>query len=568
MQVPWPGRYRRSRFVMENFPCGIESTNHVQRDSEGVLGDRVVSTRFAMGGESDPFNRLDPKLIEDYFPVRKDYMRNAKVPASETYVPLKSLGDGNDRIPKFVFDALLKNSKNSTGYFDPHNRNHHHLRHDQKRKSRGRSQHPSQQNHILKSHNEWNPLGSHRYTSKDWIRILRDMPHSVTLKRIRDIITAHMIWTFVLAVVDRFFFELPKVGNPALVTPALGLLLVFRTNAAYNRFWEGRKIWEKLLDKSRTLVRYAALYEESAGKERVDRIVRLVVALALSLKQHLTSFRASELRYCESQLGGSAIGTGEVCVKPRGARSGFDNFTDPERVAFRKVKNRPLFISNKLAETVHSIPTTDTFTSRERIQLLRMVDSMTSYVGACERIVQTPVPLNYARHTSRFLTFWCLSLPLTLVPDLSFFAIPIMALIVWGLFGIQEIGLMIEEPFRSYLPINAFTQSIYDDVRENLATARAVRRRQTSSTSLAPQESSLKISVEDGSKTQTDTHKIKTTILKGTAAVDTMTEASLNTTEGLWKEIQRRKQEKKRSEKSFLDDCEDSSESGGPKKLN
>ena len=67
--------------------------------------------------------------------------------------------------------------------------------------------------------------------------------------------------------------------------------------------------------------------------------------------------------------------------------------------------------------------------------------------------MQTPVPLNYARHTSRFLTIWCLMLPIALVGEVGYAVVPVSGLICWGLFGIQEIGLMIEEPFRRTLPI-------------------------------------------------------------------------------------------------------------------
>ncbi|GAB5369293.1 hypothetical protein AAMO2058_001392700 [Amorphochlora amoebiformis] len=354
-------------------------------------------------------------------PLQNDDL-NEGVPEHVGYVPY---GSGNDKIPEFVLN-----------FNNP------------RRKRRVK-------------------ITPHRYTSKDWVRILQEMPSSVTLSRISGIITAHMLWSLTLATVNQCLVTLPKIGNPSLVTPALGLLLVFRTNAAYNRFWEGRKIWEKLLDKSRCLVRYMALHEDSAGMRRVERVAQLTINLALTLKQHLTSFRDVEMKYVESHLANDTLVWG--CQGEMGIRA------ETELETFKKVTNKPLFIVNKLGECVNSIPTTGVFTSRERLQMLRLVDEMTSHIGACERIVQTPVPLNYARHTSRFLTFWCLTLPLTLVPDLQFFTIPIMALIVWGLFGIQEIGLMIEEPFRTSLPLHAFVDIIHNDVREGLLTTRIAR---------------------------------------------------------------------------------------------
>jgi len=97
---------------------------------------------------------------------------------------------------------------------------------------------------------------------------------------------------------------------------------------------------------------------------------------------------------------------------------------------------------------------------------LLMTPTLPQAIGACERLVQTPVPLNYARHTSRFLSIWCLTLPFALVGDLGFSVVPVLAFVAWGLFGIQEIGLMIEEPFRRSLRLDIITRTIYADVQE------------------------------------------------------------------------------------------------------
>ena len=58
-----------------------------------------------------------------------------------------------------------------------------------------------------------------------------------------------------------------------LLGSALGLLLVFRTNTAYSRFWEGRKIWEQVATTCRALSRYSYLYERDIGKEKTQRVM-------------------------------------------------------------------------------------------------------------------------------------------------------------------------------------------------------------------------------------------------------------------------------------------------------
>jgi hypothetical protein len=82
-------------------------------------------------------------------------------------------------------------------------------------------------------------------------------------------------------------------------------------------------------------------------------------------------------------------------------------------------------------------------------------------IGSSERIVQTPVPLTYARHTSRFLSMFCLTAPIALVGELGAYVVPFVGIIAWSLFGIQEIGkliVMISEAVSSF--VSLFVASI------------------------------------------------------------------------------------------------------------
>ena len=76
------------------------------------------------------------------------------------------------------------------------------------------------------------------------------------------------------------------------------------------------------------------------------------------------------------------------------------------------------------------------------------------------------MPLHYARHTSRFLSLWTLALPLALVDPLGLFAVPATALISWALFGLREIGTLIENPFSRPLQLQIVSDTLALDVRE------------------------------------------------------------------------------------------------------
>lgn len=144
-----------------------------------------------------------------------------------------------------------------------------------------------------------------------------------------------------------------------------------------------------------------------------------------------------------------------------------------DKMVLARVRNKPLFIANTLAREIRAIPTSDAldFSSRERLFLLAMVNDLSACIGACERIVQTPVPTQYARHTSRFLCLWIFTLPLLLLPEMGFWVVPAIACISWVLFGIQELGLQIENPFESILKLDILEGMNQQSVDETLSLA-------------------------------------------------------------------------------------------------
>lgn len=122
-----------------------------------------------------------------------------------------------------------------------------------------------------------------------------------------------------------------------------------------------------------------------------------------------------------------------------------------------------------MSYAIKSIPNQDTaFTNAERVWLLNMVNQLSHTVGRCERLIQTPVPLSYSRHTCRLVSVWMMTLPWALVDKLGWLVVPMTTLVTWALFGILEIGHVIEDPFRRSLEITPICEVIYADIDEVL----------------------------------------------------------------------------------------------------
>lgn len=130
-----------------------------------------------------------------------------------------------------------------------------------------------------------------------------------------------------------------------------------------------------------------------------------------------------------------------------------------------RAQNRPLWVCDRMAKELAVVEDMlPRFTNRERLALIGFVDKLSRSIGACERIHQTVVPLNYARHALRSLTVWLWTLPFVLVKDLGLLTGPVLAVVSWILFGVYEIGSRIEDPFQGTLRLSIYCDAIRRDV--------------------------------------------------------------------------------------------------------
>lgn len=124
------------------------------------------------------------------------------------------------------------------------------------------------------------------YTSNDWFENLLSLPTSRIFKRTKNCILQNVIWTTILVFIFKKFkstFAFPSTVH-SISGSALSLLLVFRTNSSYDRFWEARKVWGTLAATCRDVARMG---QRVLPENCHDRLGKLLVAFAITLKQHL-----------------------------------------------------------------------------------------------------------------------------------------------------------------------------------------------------------------------------------------------------------------------------------------
>lgn len=218
----------------------------------------------------------------------------------------------------------------------------------------------------------------------------------------------------------------------------LSLLLVFRTNSSYGRWWEARIQWGTLIELTRDLMRETLTFAGQDDAPLIDMVGRWTIAMPYVLKAHLT-----ELTDLNVQLRGVLL--------------------PHELDILHRCSHRPSITGQALSDAINAL-NTHPF---KALTINTRVSQYYHIVAACERLYKQPIPSGYTRHTSRFLVTWCGLLPFALWQDCQWITPFVAVLIAFLLLGVENIGVQIEQPF-SVLPLEKFCTTIRDNIIEQL----------------------------------------------------------------------------------------------------
>jgi len=232
-----------------------------------------------------------------------------------------------------------------------------------------------------------------------------------------------------------------------LSSASLGLLLVFRTNTGYQRWDEARKNWGMNINHTRDLARMGAAWYDSRGVSKEKREEDLkILALAIwsfvrAMKRHL-----------------SPVGEDEEDFK----KELYEKLPKEQAEAIINAAHRPNRALFDLSVAIENLP----MHWMRKNEINKAVTIFEDNLGSSERLLTSPVPLFYSRHTARFLFFWLTALPLALYDSFGsswnhVALIPSIAVLSTFMFGIEELANQLEEPF-TILPMQSFCDKIYN----------------------------------------------------------------------------------------------------------
>lgn len=224
----------------------------------------------------------------------------------------------------------------------------------------------------------------------------------------------------------------------------ISMLLVFRTNTAYDRWWEGRKLWGSLVNNSRNLaIKLAALLPAEEQNHR-HFFRKIIPAYAYALKNHL----------------------GHETTRTALFETG-----EPLEQQIQKDKHVPNQVAVLMINRVNQLYREGKIKGEQLIVLNGELQSFTDICGGCERIKNTPIPYSYSVFLKKFIFFYVMTLPFGYVFSLGYYVIPVVAFIFYVLASLELIAEEIEEPFGSDendLPIDKIARTIHRDADEIL----------------------------------------------------------------------------------------------------
>lgn len=240
----------------------------------------------------------------------------------------------------------------------------------------------------------------------------------------------------------------------SLVAVALGIFLGFRNNTSYDRFWEGRKLWGRLVNTTRSLARQiqgmvgpaddpdqVAPERAQLHQELVYRLIAYVHAFRLHLRDH------KDHRELEGLI------------------------PEDERAALAGELNPPIAILRELGARFCQLWQQGKVHPMHLPVLEQSLTMLTDIQGACERIKSTPIPSSYTVLIHRIVAVYTFALPFGIVDTVGVATPVVVAIIAYAFFGLDAVGEEIEEPFGTDvndLPLSTLSRMIEINLRQTI----------------------------------------------------------------------------------------------------
>lgn len=286
------------------------------------------------------------------------------------------------------------------------------------------------------------------YKAKTWLPAIWHFhtgPTAIALFKRLIVVAVYVIF---ITVMELYYLDLRLKDTPGTFLQAMGillsLLLIFRTNTAYDRFYEGRTVWGGLVNNSRNLALF--LQAVLPIERQDDRLffTKMISSFPFALKNHLRGLPGSD----ELEL-----------------------VSDDDAQMLAQQDHKPAGVASLIWSRTEELYREGIISESQHINLNRYLTTMMDVTGVCERIKSTPIPFSYNLFIKVFIALYVMVLPFTVIQAFGYMTVPAVILTSYILIGLEMIGVEIEEPFgvdRNDLPLNQISQLIRVNVHDIL----------------------------------------------------------------------------------------------------
>jgi ion channel-forming bestrophin family protein len=262
------------------------------------------------------------------------------------------------------------------------------------------------------------------YNPKEWWKIIFAFHKSESFKMMTPGLIGVFVYTGIICYIENEVLHVTFKNTTAvhsLVGLVLSLLLVFRTNTAYDRWWEGRRIWGAITNDARGLfIKLNSML--LSHQDDVTNLKNYIISYAYALKLHLRKMPI----------------TNEVIF-----------LDDDDIEKFETAHNPPLIILSELQKSIQRLVHDEKLNNLQLLYVKDEIKSLVDSVGACERIRNTPIPFSYNMFIKKVIFMYIFTMPIGFVREFEYWAMPIVTCLFYVFASIELIAEEIEDPFGS-----------------------------------------------------------------------------------------------------------------------
>lgn len=282
------------------------------------------------------------------------------------------------------------------------------------------------------------------YNTKDWFSFIFHFHKSDTVRKLFPVMIGIGIYSAFVGYFEVVYLGIDEnhyIKNIPIMHGILGfvisLLLVFRTNTAYDRWWEARKLWGALVNNSRNF----AIKLSGILKDENDRkfFRKFIPAYASILYKHLNNSETAKQLFDDVDL------------------------------ELDHHKHKPNQVKRMMSHKINDLYEAKKITGDQLIILNTELVAFTDICGACERIKNTPIPYSYSAFLKKFIFFYTMTLPFGYSLSIGYYVAPVVVFIFYVLASLELIAEEIEDPFgddENDLPIRKISENIKKHVEE------------------------------------------------------------------------------------------------------